>query len=250
MSITLEQVREKAPAVFTTHASPKLTQKYNMAPTIEILEGFQREGWEISSAKQMGNNPYGIHEVRLRNGGLPQVGDSLVEAIIKNSHNGLSSLKITAGLFRLCCSNGLTVPESVCESFAVRHSYLDYEMVKSFTNEFANKLTIIESSIGKMSSRILTEGEKVGYVKSASHIRWKEGKMPQSIKIEDILNPIRDGDKGNDMWTTFNVVQEKFTRGGIGYKVGKRHTTMKELKNIVSTNKINVELWELANSYC
>jgi hypothetical protein len=52
------------------------------------------------------------------------------------------------------------------------------------------------------------------------------------------------------MWTTFNVVQEKFTRGGISYKAGKRHTTMREMKNIVGTNKINVELWELANSYC
>jgi hypothetical protein len=52
------------------------------------------------------------------------------------------------------------------------------------------------------------------------------------------------------MWTTFNVVQEKFIRGGIKYKAGKKFTTMREMKNIFTTNKINTELWELAESYC
>jgi hypothetical protein len=248
--ISLENLKQTVPSVFATEASNSRTSKYVFVPTTEILENFQKEGWEVSSARQMGKSLYSTHEVRLRNGQMPKVGDCFLEAIIRNSHNGLSSLRITAGLHRLICSNGLTIPESVSESFSVRHSYLDYDMVKSFTDEFANNLTTIENSIGKMSSRVLTEGEQVGYVKSAAHVRWKEGKMPESIKIEDILNPLRDGDRGNDMWTTFNVVQEKFTRGGIGYKAGKRHTSMRELKNIVSTNKINTELWELAESYC
>ena len=248
--ISLENLKQTVPAVFATEPSNTRTSKYVFVPTTEILENFQKEGWEISSAKQMGKSQYSTHEVRLRNGQMPKVGDCFLEAIVRNSHNGLSSLKVTAGLHRLICSNGLTVPDSVSESFSVRHSYLDYDAVKSFTDEFANKLTVIESSIGKMSSRILTEGEQVGYVKSAAHLRWKDGKIPESIRIEDILNPNRDGDRGNDMWTTFNRVQEKFTRGGIGYKAGKRHTTMRELKNIVSTNRINTELWELAESYC
>ena len=248
--ISLENLKQIVPSVFATEPSNNRTSKYVFVPTTEILENFQKEGWEISSAKQMGKSNYATHEVRLRNSQMPKVGDCFLEAIVRNSHNGMSSLRVSAGLHRLICSNGLTVPESVSQSFAVRHSYLDFEMVKSFTDEFATNLTSIESSIGRMSSRILTEGEQVGYVKSAAHLRWKEGKMPESIKIEDILNPLRDGDKGKDMWSTFNVVQEKFVRGGIGYRAGKRTTTMRELKNIVSTNKLNTELWELAESYC
>ena len=248
--ISLDSIRETVPSVFATEPSSRMTNKYTFVPTVQILENFQREGWNISSAKQMGKGAYGTHEVRFRNAQLPKVGDCFLEAIVRNSHNGLSTLKVSAGLHRLVCSNGLTVPESVSQSFAVRHTYLDFEMVKNLTQEFAVKMTVIENSIDKMSSRLLTEGEQVGYVKSAAHLRWKEGKMPQSIKIEDILKPLRDGDKGNDMWSTFNVVQEKFVRGGIGYRAGKRHTTMRELKNIVTTNKLNTELWELAESYC
>ena len=248
--ISLDSIKETVPSVFATEPSHRMTNKYTFVPTVQILENFEREGWNISSARQMGKSIYGTHEVRFRNAQLPQVGDCFLEAIVRNSHNGMSTLKVSAGLHRLVCSNGLTVPESVSQSFAVRHSYLDFEMVKNLTEEFATKMTVIENSIGKMSSRLLTIDEQVGFVKSSAHLRWKEGKMPESIKIEDILHPLRDGDKGNDMWTTFNVVQEKFVRGGIGYRAGKRHTTMRELKHIVGTNKLNTELWELAESYC
>jgi hypothetical protein len=55
-------------------------------------------------AKQVGKTAFGKHQVRLRNAELPQVGDSLLEAVITNSHNGSSTLQVGAGLFRLVCS--------------------------------------------------------------------------------------------------------------------------------------------------
>jgi hypothetical protein len=251
MSITLEQVRVQAPAVFTTQASPKLTQKYNLAPTIEIIEGFQREGWEISSAKQMGNNPYGIHEVRLRNGGLPQVGDSLVEAIIRNSHNGLSSLSIGAGLHRLVCSNGLTVPTAVASSIRVRHMKVDMGDIRRLTDEFAENLPVIGNSMGKMDSTIMSDSQVNDFGTKAKIIRWVPGSVPSSLSIEELVRPVRPEDAKQSVWNVFNRVQEKFVRGGISYHTPKgRFTTMRELKNISSLQKVNTQLWELAETYC
>ena len=37
---------------------------------------------------------------------VTKVGDTLVEAIVKNSHNGMATLNISAGLHRLVCANG------------------------------------------------------------------------------------------------------------------------------------------------
>jgi hypothetical protein len=74
--------------------------------------------------------------------------------------------------------------------------------------------------------------------------------MPETMSIQEILRPNRDGDNGKDMWTIFNVVQEKFIRGGVGYTAGKRTTKMKEISNVLTRNKVNTELWELAESYC
>ena len=247
--IPFEQLKSQVPSIFATNPSTKMTDKYIFVPTMEILEKFEREGWGIYSAKQSGRSIHATHEVRLRNGGMPKVGDCFIEAIITNSHNGLSAFSVKAGLHRLVCSNGLTIPESVSNTFKVRHKSFDMGEIRRLTDDFAERLPIIEGSIGKMQSRILDEAERMGFVKSAANIRWKDG-MPSSMKIQDILQPMRESDKEPDMWTTFNVVQEKFVRGGIGYKAGKRNTTMRELKNIVSLNKVNTELWELAETYC
>jgi hypothetical protein len=88
-------------------------------------------------------------------------------------------------------------------------------------------------------------------VNKATLIRWDKGSVPNTINIQDLLKPERDGDMGNSVWKTFNVIQEKFVRGGVQYKSKRgRLTTMKELKNYQNINKINTSLWELAESYC
>ena len=38
------------------------------------------------------------------------VGDSLVEVVLVNSHDGTSSYKLMAGIFRLVCWNGMWFP--------------------------------------------------------------------------------------------------------------------------------------------
>lgn len=248
--ITLDQLKETAPSVFATSPSNKVSDRYSFVPTFELLEKFMDEGWVISSANQMGKSLHGRHQIRLRNGELPKVGDTLVEAIINNSHNGTSLFSVSAGLHRLVCSNGLTVPTSVSEAFKLRHTSIDGGEVRKFTEEFAERLPMIEASVDKMMNKNVSNVEKESFVKSAAGIRWKMGQMPTGLTLEQVLEPLRDGDKGNDMWSLFNVVQEKFVRGGLKYQSNKRSTSMKELRSINSLQKVNTELWELADSYC
>lgn len=249
--ITLDSIRNTVPAVFTTSADPKMSNKYTFVPTMEILENFDREGWKLYSAKQIGQGQYSSHELRLRNGELPQVGDSLVEAVIRNSHNGMSTFSVSAGLFRLVCSNGLTVPTSVADTISVKHMRVDMSVVRQITDEFADRLPMIQRSVGKMESTLLNEERTIDMMSKASLLRWEKGSVPSSINIEEILRPERDADSGNSVWKVFNVIQEKFVRGGTKYQSKRgRLVTMKELKNFQTINKINTGLWELAESYC
>jgi acyl-CoA reductase-like NAD-dependent aldehyde dehydrogenase len=49
----------------------------------------------------------------------------------------------------------------------------------------------------------------------------------------------------------FNVVQEKFVRGGVQYNTNNgRKAGLKGLSNIIAVNQINTKLWELAEQYC
>lgn len=248
--LSIETLKQVTPSVFATSPSPKMSQKYTFVPTIEIVENFDREGWKVYSAKQIGSGQYAQHELRLRNGGLPNVGDSLIEAVIRNSHNGLSAFSVSSGLHRLVCSNGLTVPTSVADSISVKHMKFDMGMVREITDQFAERLPVIQRSVGKMETTFLEEEKLVDFVNKAALIRWEKGSLPK-INVEDFLRPERDGDVGNSVWKTFNVIQEKFVRGGLKYQSKKgRFTSMKELKNFQNINKINTNLWELAESYC
>jgi hypothetical protein len=227
-----------------------MSNKYTFVPTIEVVENFDREGWKVYSAKQVGKGNYAQHELRLRNGELPQVGDSLIEAVIRNSHNGISSFSVSSGLHRLVCSNGLTVPTSIADAISVRHMNFDLGMVREITDQFAERLPVIQRSVGKMESTFLSEGQLVDFVNKSAMIRWEKGSIPK-FKLEDFLRPERDGDVGNSVWKTFNVIQEKFVRGGMKYNSKKgRVVSMRELKNFYNINKVNTGLWELAETYC
>lgn len=248
--LSVQTLQEVTPSVFAQSPSPKLTNRYTFVPTDKILENFDREGWNIFSAKQMGRGQYSRHEIRLRNGKIPMVGDTFLEAIVRNSHDGTTLFSVSAGLHRLVCSNGLTVPTSVSDSIRVRHLNFDLGTVRMITDQFAQRLPIIESSVKRMMQVDMTDTQKNDFVSKASLIRWQKGNIP-TISINNILTPNRKEDEGNSVWNVFNVVQEKFVRGGSQYKTSKgRLTSMKYLKDFQSINKINTNLWELAESYC
>lgn len=247
MIYTPELIKSIAPSVFATSASDKLSNKYVFVPTDQIIEYFDKEGWEISNVAQMGKGIHSTHQIKFRNGQLPSVGDTLVEAIVRNSHNGMSTFSVSAGLHRLICSNGLTVPTSVTDKFNVRHSGFELDDVKRLMDGFSKKLPLIQGSVGRMMERELTIDEKIQYVQNSAKIRWAEGSVPSDDQLVDLLRPNRVEDDKNDLWTTFNVVQEKFIRGGFDYRTNTgRKSKLRDLKSIMAVNNINTKLWELA----
>lgn len=250
MIYTPELIKSVAPSIFATSASNKLSNKYVFVPTDQLIEYFNREGWQISDVKQTGRGIHSTHQVRFRNGELPPVGDTLVEVIIKNSHNGMSTLSVSAGLHRLCCSNGLTVPTSVADKFNVRHSGFELDDVKRLMDGFSKRLPLIQGSVGRMMERELTIDEKIQFVKQAINIRWKTGTVPASLDVMSIMYPKREEDNKNDLWTVFNVVQENFIRGGLEYTSSRgRKTSLKGLKSIMAVNQVNTKLWDLAEQF-
>lgn len=249
-SYSIDTLKQVTPSVFATSPSPKLTSRYTFVPTNEILENFDREGWQVYSAKQQSLGMYNRHELRLRNGDLPMVGDTFVEAIIRNSHDGSTLFSVSAGLHRLVCSNGLTVPTSVADSIRVRHMNFDLGTVRMITDTFAQRLPMIDRSVSKMMNIEINDKQKSDFAQKATLIRWEKGSLPK-LSVQELLKPNRMDDEGNTVWKVFNVIQEKMVRGGTQYKTAKgRTTSLKMLKDFQSINNINTKLWELAESYC
>jgi hypothetical protein len=91
---------------------------------------------------------------------------------------------------------------------------------------------------------------KKNFAKRALETRFTE-KQIDSIKIDfnELLTPTRVEDEGNDVWSVFNVVQEKLINGDFDYIRGSKIRKARRVKNFVQDQKINKELFELALEY-
>jgi hypothetical protein len=98
-----------------------------------------------------------------------------------------------------------------------------------------------------MMEREMTTDEKIDFVRKSAEIRFSKEKVLNDLEIVGLLTPNRVEDEGDDMWKVFNVVQEKFVRGGVEMTSPKgRRTKLRGLQNILAMNKVNTKLWELA----
>ena len=61
-----------------------------------------------------------------------------------------------------------------------------------------------------------------------------------------MIDPVRVEDKGDDLWSVFNVVQEKIIEGDFNYNAGGRSRKARQIKNFNQDLKINKGLFDLA----
>jgi hypothetical protein len=123
--------------------------------------------------------------------------------------------------------------------------------VKRLTESFAGRLPKIEGSVNRMMERELSTDEKIDFLRKSAEIRFGKDKVLKDMEIVGLLTPNRDEDEGDDMWKVFNVVQEKYVRGGVEVSNNRgRVTKLRGLQNIMAVNQVNTKLWELAESMC
>lgn len=243
MSISLDSLRQRVPAIFTKTPSPKLSNRYSFADSEYYLQKFIDADWFIHSARQVSKSEYAPHQVTLRNNDIATVGDLLPQLIFTNSHNGIKKMTINTGIYRLVCSNGLVVPTSITQSLSIKHIDLGDSTTDTIVNSFYEKVPIIMNSINRMRDKVLTDDEIDNFAYNALQIRFINA---IGININDVVKPSRVEDNSNDLWTVFNVVQEKIIRGGIQLQ-SKRHS--RPINNFINDNDINTKLWELAEQY-
>ena len=82
--------------------------------------------------------------------------------------------------------------------------------------------------------------------KSALLLKWDEGEAPISSIQLLRRRQVEDVDK-NDLYTTFNAVQQNLIKGRLpGRNVAGRRTRTREVKSIKEDLQLNKALWTLA----
>jgi hypothetical protein len=122
--------------------------------------------------------------------------------------------------------------------------------VELITEQFVLNTPKIQKSVDRMMEVRMDTDRKVDFVSKAVGIRWKNTEDISSLTLETIIDPLRDGDREDNLWNTFNVVQEKLIRGGFIKQQGRNVRSVKGIQSLNMDNLINTKLWELAETFC
>ena len=258
--ITLDQAVTIAPAIATDHAHPYKGEGFVHINSLSVLEALHDVGFRIASVKQargtittrgIDTGLYNQHVVRLRHMDAfneLNVGDSVAEIVFRNSHDGSGCIDFLAGLFRLVCSNGMTVGEMM-EKLKLQHRWTNFEEVIRLAQRIWEFMPILAEWQKKAEARILEPEEQNLFAHRAQIIRFPD-RTTMPFEAGQLLNARRTEDAGVDLWHTFQRVQENLIKGGIeGRSATGRLVHMREITGVGSDIDINRQLWDLADSY-
>ena len=261
-----EQLKDVCPLAFVNEpTNPKVSGKYLFVNTETIVDDLDKLGWkpvQAAQRKSRGNGTiFSKHMVAFQNPTIKITGkdgdDSFPRIIMTNSHDGMQAFKFSVGIYRLVCSNGLVVADEEFSDFKIKHKGYTFDELREVVNQAVADLPNKVQVLNDMKSKILTQEQKNKLALDAMLVR--AGIKPGSEKakkfvyddetIEDILEPKRDEDKGNDLWKVFNVVQEKVTQGEFSAALkGAKVRKVRKIKSFEKDLKVNKELFQLATS--
>ena len=252
--LTDDEMRAHAPSIFTLEAHESRSQRYGFIPTIDVLRGLEREGFRPFAVAQTktrdeGHREFTKHMIRLRHANTIEAAEAN-EIILLNSHNGTSAYQMLAGMLRFVCTNGMVCGE-VVDDVRVRHSgnVADEVIEGAFT--ILDQFELVENNRDEMKALSMAPAEQNLFAEAARIARWGDpAEDPANyapIAARSLLTARRREDAGNDLWSTFNVVQENVIRGGLSGRTRTDKRTKTRPVNSVTTDiKLNRALWHLA----
>ncbi|MBS0230371.1 MAG: DUF945 domain-containing protein [Proteobacteria bacterium] len=250
--LTDDEIRAVAPSIFAEAAHESRSARYTYIPTIDVLSGLRREGFQPFMACQTrvrdeGKRDHTKHMLRLRH--ASQItGREANEIILLNSHDGTSSYQMLAGCFRFVCCNGMVCGETAAD-VRVRHNGNVVGEVIDGAFKVLDTFEAITEQRDAMQLITVNQGEQAAFARAALMLKYDEAEGASvPVTEQQILAPRRFEDRSNDMWTTFNRVQENLLKGGLrGRNRTGRATTTRPVNGIDQNVKLNRALWVLAD---
>lgn len=243
---------ETLSSVNQTQAKHDVSEKYSFIPTTRVLDVLAKENWLPSSAKEVNargdNRGFQKHLIRLRNSSLPTNNGLIPEVVLINSHNRASVFKLMSGIFRIVCENGLITGDSFADH-SIRHIGYTDDAIKEAIAQIVDITPKIFSRVNEFKEIFLNNDEKIAFASAALDMKYDEGHWELNDKektINRLILPRRNEDSGNDLWKTYNVVQEKIMKSGFpminaeGYRRKARAT-----KSVGNDVRLNRALWAL-----
>lgn len=253
-----DQLHRAAPSIFATQPWEKVSDKYAFVPTIQVVDALRAEGFLPVRAQQSrtripGKAEFTKHLLRFRhadnlNGAV--VGDEVPELVLVNSHDRTSSYQLSAGIFRLVCSNGLVVKSAAFGDINIQHSGDITSRVIEGSYEVVGNLSRITETIDTLKGARLNDQQQIAFAKAALALKAptdEHGNIQSPIQPERLLEVKRFADAAPTVWNTFNRVQENLLKGGQrGRSATGRRVRTRSVASVTEDLRLNKSLWVLA----
>ena len=250
-ALTMDDVRERAPAVFASSAHERLSSKYTFIPTERVLTGLMQAGFVPVAARQTqarrSSGLHARHVVRLRRRfETVQLKDSVPEVVFLNSHDGTSGYQLRIGLFRVVCTNGLIVSRGAFPTYCVSHRGNVVDDVIAGALEVSERFESLAASVEQMEQRRMFKDEQLQFAERALTLRFPEASQG-GLRPSQLLGCRRAQDAGDDLWSVLNRVQENLLVGGLSrHSASGRLTRTRRITSIRQDVSLNGGLWDLA----
>ena len=260
-SLSNDEIMQYAPSAFAATPYHAQSSRYAFIPTVNVIEGMRSAGFLPVKASQSrtrieDKRDFTKHMIRFRSASSVAaqavVGDSVLEAVLINSHDGTSAYKLMCGIFRFVCSNGMVVADSLLESINIRHTGRVIEEVIEGSNRILENGPRVLDTVENWKSLQLSQPEQRLLAESAHSLRFpvdEEGKTHTQVTPEMLLAPSRRDDARPDLWHTFNRIQENSLKGVRTRDARWNRVTSRAVKGIDGDVRLNRALWSLAEKF-
>ena len=253
-----EQMRTAAPSIFAPSKHASRSARYTYIPTIEVLRGLKKEGFEpfmVAQGKSRieGKTEYTKHLIRMRHvrdgSGQATTRPEANEIILINSHDGASSYQLLSGIFRYVCCNGLVVG-TVSNDIRIAHKGNIQGEVIEGAFRVLDDFEAVDASTEGMKALDLKPDEERAFATAALALRYGEqtdGQPPAPITVDQLTETRRFEDVGRSLWLSMNRIQSNMMQGGQpGRSSQGRRMHTRPIGSIDRTVSLNRALWVLA----
>tara|TARA_B110000902_G_scaffold92491_1_gene109791 strand:+ start:1125 stop:2027 length:903 start_codon:yes stop_codon:yes gene_type:complete len=261
------EIKHLAPVAFKSEMSAQevsdlgLSHHYSFVPTMNVVKDLQTMGWDCVDAKQVNarkksTQGYQKHMMTFEHQKYKVEGvEEYPQLLLTNSHDGGNAFQLSAGIFRLICSNGLVIKTEDYGSQRLIHKGYSFEAVQEMVEGFVATIDETMTRITAMKRKELNNEEMIEFAKQAALLRftsksYNEDNIDKVVYIDELLEATRAEDSGKRLWEVFNRVQERLVGGNYHYKGTKdKPRKARPIKNFKQNFEVNQKLSELAFAY-
>lgn len=257
--LSIEELKRMVPSAFHEATASVATEKYERVSTPIVVEDLISLGWKPVGGSQMKakyerNEGFQKHFIRLRNERLFIGTKSKIEAVpeimIVNAYSARCRFQMYIGLARVVCNNYLVFQPKALGEFGLVHRGGGEKLGEQWDNQLPNMRRIIRNAgkvvdyVNAYKKVIVDQSDQKFLAQEFCKARWNYRYNLSTTR--EILQPLREEDENNDLYTIYNRLQEKIIKGGWTGNGGKK---IKPLKNPDREFLTNRRLFEIIEDY-